>query len=140
MNTSELVTYAVWLSIKGKRAQKLRETLKLLSNHLEIKPRWYVRPRTGHAAEPSLHLAIVPGFHLIHIEQHCSPGDICGALKQLVLTDPGDQVMAIRLAKDSYLPHHGMNEPPGVNYQRLLSEFMAVPAKFHLMQRATGSS
>ena len=136
MGTSKLVTYAVWFSIKGRRSNKLKAALELLSNHLYPQPCWEIQARHDGAEFTSLHLEIDPGFHLVHVEQSCSPGDICGALKLRVL-EPTDKVVAVRVDPTWYIPDQGLRGNPAdeeiaSQFPARFSEFMDIPRRFVL--------
>src|SRR5450759_3553821 len=116
METSELLSYALWFSIRRQRAQKMRDALDLLRSHLNTQPLWRLCPRPLRGGEgvldtniPSLHMEVAPDFHFLHIEQHCSAGDICGSLKYKVLEE-SDTVMAVCITREShrYIPHQGL--------------------------------
>lgn len=136
MQTSELVTYAVWFSIKGRRSSKLKAALELLSNHLYTQPCWEIQARHDGAEYPSLRLEIDPEFHLVHIEQNCSPGDICGALKLRVL-EPTDKVVAVRVDPAWYIPDQGLLGNPAdqqvtSQFRARSFEFMDIPRRYVL--------
>ena len=136
MRTSGLVTYAVWFSIKGRRVGKLKAALELLAKHLHTESCLELQARDAEAELPSLHLEVAPEFHLIHIEEHCSPGDICGALKLRVL-EPTDKVVAVRVDPAWYIPDQGLRGNPADKeitgqFRARFFEFMDIPRRYVL--------
>jgi hypothetical protein len=115
----------------------LKAALELLANHLHDEPRWRLVARLDGSECQTLHLQLAPEFHLFHIEQHCSPGDICGALKRKVL-EPTDKVMAVCISRDSYIPKQGLiadpdDEQRNGEISRMLSTFEDIPDRFYLV-------
>jgi len=138
----KLITYAIWFGITSEAEAKTKKAIAMLRDET-ISRYDTIRNSNGlKRTEPNLHLEIAPDFHFMHVEQHWSPGDICGTLKIRILS-AGDKVMAVLLSEDPglahYLPDHGMvGAMSGADLARFKSRliaFTAVPHEFHLRER-----
>ncbi|MEZ2307144.1 hypothetical protein [Caballeronia sp. Lep1P3] len=110
MSANNVASYAIWFSIADgnpkTRASKMEAALQAL---WEATLKYYTaepsRARATARFEPYVHVGA--NFYLLHTETHFSPGDIGGFPKHNELLGPEDDVVAIRIDRGWYIPHHG---------------------------------
>jgi hypothetical protein len=105
-DTSEIVSYAVWCGMVANKA--IESGLRSMwANTLR---QWDVVSLTdGRPTQFEPYIRIGTGFYLVHAESHWSPGDVSGFLKSGQIIGC-DQVIAILMDKQSYLPWHGLRD------------------------------
>ena len=106
MNTSNIVSYAVWVSMPNP-SNKIETGFRALWD--ETLKYWKLRSH-GCLDTPKFEpwLKVGNEFYLLNTESHCSPGDICGFLKGNKWFDPEDEVVAVRMDPEWYIPHQGL--------------------------------
>jgi hypothetical protein len=108
MNTSTIVSYAVWISMSNSR-NKIDTGFRALWD--DILKYWELRSYGySDTSEFEPWLKVGNAFYLLHTESHCSPGDICGFLKGNKLFDPEDEIVAVRIDPKWYIPHQGLSD------------------------------
>jgi len=107
MDTSDIISYAVWTGIQKSSDQKIKKGFRSLwedtLKYFELRPR-----SDADTSEFKPWIGVGKDFYLLHAELHWSPGDVCGFLKTKKFLDPEDEVIALRIDKDSYIPHQGL--------------------------------
>jgi len=103
-----IITYAVWFRLATADPRRISYILDELSNSVASTYRLFSdNPNAKHFQDLYW---IGDDFCLMHIEEHCSPGDICGFIRGKKLIDGAEEVMAVRIDQPDYwyLPHQGL--------------------------------
>jgi len=101
----KILNYALWFDIKRNMSEKIIGSLEFIFESLLSK--YKICPDIEITFE-DLFLKIDKSLYLVRVESSWSPGDISGIIKFKFL-DEDEQVMAILISDDSYLPAHGLN-------------------------------
>lgn len=101
---SKILNYAVWFELNGDVDGKINKGLRCIYD--ELMQAFEIEPSVEFKFEDMI-FKVGKNFYLIRVEEHFSPGDIAGLLKKKFLDD-SDQVMAILISSEYYIPYQGM--------------------------------
>ena len=123
---SQFSNYALWFNLKRNRKKKIINGLReMYDNMMNI---YQLDPDVRFDFE-DMFLKIGDDFYLIRIEEHWSPGDISGMFSHVYL-DKDEQIMAVLISRDYYLPYHGINSVTPSQ----LSDWHSFPDKYKLVK------
>lgn len=148
-NISEIVCYAVWVSMPNPSNQKIEkafhslwdDTFKYweLCSHSDAERRAHEEAGMPVEAEFfSPFMQIGNDFYLLLTGSSWSPGDICGFLKgkntkgeKLLAAE--DEVVTIRMDKKYYIPHQGLRDDTA---SKKLAKWKGQAEQFYLARRS----
>lgn len=115
MEKSDLVPYAIWFESDSLNDIKIENSLSALWEETWKCWRFPLDVMIKADADcDDYKQAIEPwvkagnSLYFLLTESHWSPGDICGFLKLRKFLDEEDQVVAIKIDQNSYIPHQGL--------------------------------
>ncbi len=138
METSKLVTYAVWFGSDALTDRQISQAFFELWEETWI--HWNLPP-TSIEIDAEINeddrffegwLKVGRGFYLLLAESHCSPGDICGFIKGNKLIGDDDEVVAIRIDTDYSIPHQGLADPKA---RQKIAKWQAQATRLYLVSR-----
>jgi hypothetical protein len=102
-----MIRYAVWFGMTSnlKIESGLNNLWQVMMQHCAVVS---LKGKNVTDFEPFQKIGV--GLYLIYVEHHWSPGDICGFLKSCELAETRDEVMAIPIDQQSYLPWQGLRD------------------------------
>lgn len=112
-DTSDIVSYVIWFGMPNQDSDAankkieygLRSLWEATHRHWDL-----VSPTGKDPAQFEPYKKVGTGLYLLHTEYHWSPGDVCGFLKSGHLTGAGDEVIAIVIDQNHYIPWHGLSD------------------------------
>jgi len=126
MTTSSVISYAVWFGMPRLISKRIEGALDSLWT--EVRKLWQLNTQLPAPTKFEPWLRIGNNFYRLHIQEHWSPGDICGNLRYYKKIGPKDEVMAVRIDQSWYIPHQGML---AVNVQNRFSVWKDQATQWH---------
>jgi hypothetical protein len=129
MSEYKFANYALWFNLKYNNEEVIlkgiNEIYKTIKNNYSITPEIKFDFK-------DMFIKVGENFFLIKAESHWSPGDISGMFKLKYLQDD-EEVMALLINREYYLPHHGLIYID----QKKLSDWHSFPDKYKLIKKNT---
>ena len=119
--------YALWFNLKKHDENTIIDGLKEI--HEQLMDTFKITPEIKFNFE-DMFLKIGEDFYLIKVVEGLSPGDISGMFSYKYL-DKDEQVMAILISRDYYLPYQGVSS---VTHEQL-AEWHSFPDKYELIRK-----
>lgn len=138
MASSQLVTYAIWFGSDTLTERQIsRAFFDLWEETWKV---WNLPPTSNENDQEIIDddrffepwFKVGRCFYLLLAESHCSPGDICGFIKGNGLIGDGDEILAIRVDMDWYIPHQGLLDP---NARQKIAKWQSQASRLQLVRR-----
>jgi hypothetical protein len=131
MDRSDIISYAVWINMPNPHSQKIEDGFRALWN--ETIQYWDLYSRfNSETAHFEPWLKVGDWFYLLHIESHFSPGDICGFFKKDNRLGLEDEIVAVRIDPELYIPHQGLHDS---NAQQTLAKWKTQAEQYYFVSK-----